>query len=97
MSDWMLNLPDDFDDYEWEWIAKGCFSGARVEIGGKVYFLNFYDIGRLGQEMEDALARDAVFVEKNLVVIRSVTRAEMEKAVDFIVGSNRLPFLAPET
>lgn len=96
MSDYVLNLPDDFDDYEWELVAKGCFSEARVDVGGKVYELNFYDPFRLGQEIEDALARNAVFVEKNLVVIPSVTRAEMENAADFIVRSNRLAFLAPQ-
>lgn len=96
MSNFLFALPSDFADYEWEVTAKGFFSEARVTISGKYYRLNFYDAARLGQEVESELERGGVFFEPNLVVVRSVTRSDMERAAKQLVQSGQVASLTPE-
>jgi hypothetical protein len=96
MSSYSLALPLNFSDYEWEVTAKGCFSGARMTVSGKEYRLNFYDAARLGQEVESALENGGMFFEPNLVIVRSVTRAEMERAVEQLVQSGLVASLTAE-
>ena len=96
MSSFSLVLPADFADYEWEIEAKGCFFRARMIVAGKHYSLNFYDAVRLGQEIKDELERGGVFFEPNLVVVRSVTKAEMGKAAERLVQSGLVAALTPE-
>lgn len=96
MSDFLFALPLDFADYEWEVIAKGCFSEALLTAAGKQYRLNFYDAVRLGQEIENELENGGVFFEPNLVVVRSVTKSEMERAAEQLVRSGLMVSLAPE-
>ena len=80
MSSCSFALPSDFADYEWEVTAKGCFSEARITVPGKQYRLNFYDAARLGPEIESELENGDAFFEPDLVIVRSVTRTEMERA-----------------
>lgn len=89
-------LPSDFAEYEWEVTAKGCFSGARITVSGKHYRLNFYDAVRLNQEIKSELESGSVFFEPNLVVVRSVTRADMEQAAEQLVQSGQVASLIPE-
>lgn len=89
-------LPSDFADYEWEVTAKGCFSEARITVSGKRYRLNFYDAVRLGQEVKSEIESGGVFFEPNLVVVRSVTRADMEQAAKQLVLSGQVASLTPE-
>lgn len=89
-------LPSDFADYESEVTAKGCFSEARMTFSGKDYRLNFYDAARLGQEIESELERGVVFFEPNLVVVRSVTKSDMERAAEQLVQSGQVASLMPE-
>jgi len=87
MSSSTLVFPEDFRDYEWEVEAKGYFSEAKLSASGKNYRLNFFDRVRLRQEIEDELGQGRVFFEPNLVVVNSVTRAEMERAAEVLVQS----------
>ncbi|MDP3638828.1 MAG: hypothetical protein Q8R51_15725 [Azonexus sp.] len=96
MSSFSFVLPADFADYEWEVTAKGCFSEARMTVSGKHYRLNFYDAVRLGQEIESELERGEVFFEPNLVIVRSVTKADMEQAAEQLVQSGQVALLTPE-
>ncbi|TWB96104.1 hypothetical protein FBZ93_108146 [Bradyrhizobium macuxiense] len=96
MSDFSLELPADFADYEWEVEAKGWFSQASINASGKRYRLNIYDAARLGQEIEDELQRGGIFFEPNLVVVKSVTRANIEHAAAQLARSGVLPTLLAE-
>ena len=91
-----LFLPEDFEDYEWEVVAKGYFSGARLEIQGGICLLNFYDATRLDQELRDEIRRSVIFFESNLVIVRSVTRASMTSAVQELADSGKINFLRRE-
>ncbi len=95
-ADPVLELPPDFADYDWEVVAKGCFSGASITVDGQRYRLVFYDTVRLGQEIESELERGGTFFEPNLLVVRSVTRECMEEAVDWLVRSRQLDSFVPE-
>ena len=96
MSDFSLDVPPDFSDYEWETEAKGWFSLSLLIVAGKRYRLNFYDPMRLRQEIEDTLAKGKAFFEPNLVVVQSVTRANMESAAARLAQSPELAFLVEE-
>lgn len=96
MSRFSFELPPDFADYEWEVEAKGWFSEARIFVSGKRYRLNFYDPVRLGQSIEDELKRDRAFFEPNLVVVQSVTRANMERAAALLAHSSLATALVEE-
>ena len=82
-----LILPQNFDEYAWEVESKGWFSGARIRFEGKDYILTFYDAVRLVQEIEAEFLRGGVFFEPNLVVVKSLTRQNMEAAIDFLIRS----------
>jgi len=96
VSRFSLELPADFADYEWEVEAKGWFSEARIVASGKQYRLTFYDPVRLGQEIESELGRDGAFFEPNLVIVQSVTRANMERAAALLARSGRAACLVEE-
>jgi hypothetical protein len=83
----MLNLPADFDGYAGEVESKGWFSLAQLRVAGKTYQMNFYDPVRLAQDIEASLATDQFFFEPNLVVVKSVTRGEMEQAAAYLERS----------
>ena len=93
-ADFELRLPEDFDDY-WEVEDKGWFSGAVLVFAGKSYRLNFFDPVRLGQEVSDEIDRCESFLEDNLVVIRSLTRARIEAAAKWIIETERVNLLVP--
>ena len=96
MLDHRMTFPDDFDDYAWEVEAKGWFSGAVLSVAGKDYPLNFYDPVRLSQSIEDELERGSSFCEPNLIVVRAVTRSQMEGAVRDMVKSGQVGSLFVE-
>lgn len=87
MTDYELSLPDDFDDYEWELESKGWFDQAVMICDGNKYKLSFYDPVRLAQDIEYELSSVGAFFEENVVVIRTVDRASMEKAVEYLASS----------
>ena len=96
MLDYSFDYPEGFSEYEWEVTAKGYFSEMRFTLSGKSYRLNFYDPVRLSQEIESELERGGPFLEPNVVVIRSVTRLNMERAVEQLVESAKVASLLPE-
>jgi hypothetical protein len=85
MSSFSFDLPADFAEHEWEAEAKGWISEARLTVSGKQYRLHFFDPARLGQEIQDELECGRVFFEPNLVVVQSVTKANMERAAALLV------------
>jgi len=60
--------------------------------GDKGYCLQFYDRVRLAQDLES----ESVFFEPNLIVIRAVTRQNMEHAVEPLIQSGRIDELVAE-
>jgi len=96
MHDYDLTFPEDFDDYEWEVTAKGCFSEALLTVAGTRYRLNFYDAVRIQQEIESALESGSIFFEPNLLVIEAVDKAKMKEATALLVSSGQARFLLPE-
>jgi acyl dehydratase len=91
-----FDLPADFTDRELEWEAKGYYSNARMIVSGRHYRLSFYDPVRLGQEIQSEVERGSIFFEPNLVVVKSVTRADMERAAEFLALSGQAASLAAE-
>jgi hypothetical protein len=85
---------DTFDETEVE--VKGWFSGAKLSVDGNHYTLNFYDPVRLGQTVADDLQERRVFFEPNLVVVKSVTRANMQQAAQALVQSGQVASLIAE-
>lgn len=96
MTDYLFILPEDFDGFALEVKDKGWFSAARLIVSEVQYELNFFDPLRLAQEIERAIQADGRFFEPNLVVIQAITRANMEKAVEFLVRSGHMNFLVSE-
>ncbi len=96
MADASLIFPDDFGDYEWEITAKGYFDDVVLVAAGKSYKLRFYDQERLRQEIESELDRAEFFYEPNVMVVRSVTKISMERAVQACVQANQLRALVVE-
>jgi hypothetical protein len=89
MTDFSLVLPADFEDYAWEVQAKGCFADAILTVAGRCYRLNFYDPTRLNQEIESELERGVAFAEPNLVIVRAVTRSNMQQAAEMLAQSGQ--------
>jgi len=96
MPSYSFILPSDFADYELEVTSKGWFPEAELIVSGKRYRLNFYDPVRLGQDIEGELAEGRVFFEPNVVVVRSVTRVNMEQAAEHLAQSVYVEMLIPE-
>ena len=87
MTSQPLIFPEGFDEYAAEVESKGWFPDARLNFEGRNYVLTFYDPVRLAQEIEAELQRGGIFFEPNLVVVKSVTRQNMEAATDILIQS----------
>lgn len=96
MTEFALVLPADFDDYAWEVQTKGWFADALLTVAGKRYRLNFYDPVRLSQEIESELERGVAFAEPNLVIVRRVTRSDMQRAAEMLAQSGQANILLPD-
>lgn len=96
MSSFSLIFPEYFADYEGEVKSKGYFSDAMLDVSGKRFRLKFYDLARLSQEIESELEGNRYFFESNILVVKYVTRADMEDAVNRFVQSGQLGLLLPE-
>lgn len=96
MPNFLIVLPTDFAEYEWEVETKGWFSECSMIFAGRSYRLNFYDAVRLRQEIEISHERHRAFFEPNLIVVRSVTRSEMERALDELLRNGLASSLTPE-
>lgn len=82
-SEFELRLPPDFEDGLWD--SKGYFEGAELVVEGKEYRLVFYNPVRLMQDAQEEVASVGSFFEPNLIVVESVKRDNMRKAVERII------------
>ena len=96
MATYSLILPEDFHEYEEEVISKGWFGDARFSFSGRNYRLLFYDPARLSQTIKDELQSECAFFEPNLIIVKSVTRSAMERAMELLVQSGQTSSLIPE-
>lgn len=96
MSDFSIEYPPGFEDYEWEVQAKGWLRGVVVVIHGRRHTVTVYDPTRLAQDINDALKRGDAFLEENLVVVRSVTPENIAAALAEVVRTGRAGVLRPE-
>ncbi|WP_432089723.1 hypothetical protein [Streptomyces sp. bgisy095] len=84
-----VRFPDYLDGYEAETEFKGYLMGVVVSAGNRSFELTVYDRARLVQELDDELDSDrAYFAVPNLLVVRSVTRAEIFRAVEALAKGN---------
>lgn len=91
-----IEFPEGFDDFAWEVESKGWLQGAIAVIAGRRYSVMFYDPSRLTQDIESELKQNAVFFERNLIVVPSVTRTHMEAAIEVIARTGRYIDMTPE-
>jgi hypothetical protein len=84
-----IEFPEGFDDFAWEAESKGWLQGATAIIAGRRFSVMFYDPTRLAQDIESELEASAVFFERNLIVVPSVTRAHMEAAIEIIARTGK--------
>jgi hypothetical protein len=90
-----LVLPAHLDEDAAVIESKGYLSGVEIRSGDNTYMATFYDETRVVQTIADDLPADGHFFERNLVVVRRVTRAEIEQAVEHLSRSG-FDQLAPE-
>lgn len=96
MNDINVEYPPRFDEYAWEVQAKGWLPGVVGVIQGRRYSVTVYDKIRLAQDVDDSLKRGDVFMERNLLVVRSVTRENIAAAFAEIVRTGRVGDLQPD-
>ena len=96
MSNIILEFPPGFEDSDWEIEAKGWLPGVVAVIQGRRYTLTVYDPVRLAQDVDDALKGGRVFLERNLVVVASVTRERITSAVQEIAQTGKVGDLRPD-
>ncbi|MFI1002673.1 hypothetical protein ACIP10_10295 [Streptomyces galbus] len=88
-TSYRVSFPDYLDGYEAETEAKGYLVGVVVIAGNASFDLTIYDRARLVQELDDELDPDgAYFAVPNLLVVRSVTRADILRAVEALAKGN---------
>lgn len=81
-----MNLPEDFNDYAWEFESKGFFQ-LDIEIYDKIYTFNFYDSVRLNQTIKDDLNSSQFLFYENLVVLESITIENIEKFILYVIDT----------
>ncbi|RKI45741.1 hypothetical protein D7Y27_09805 [Corallococcus sp. AB004] len=96
MSNIVLEFPPGFEDSDWEVEAKGWLPGVVAVIHGRRYTLTVYDPARLTQDVDEALKGGRVFLERNLVVVASVTRERIASGIQEIVQTGRVGDLRPD-
>ena len=96
MTEHAVEFPEGFNDFAWEAESKGWLQGAIAVIAGRRYRVIFYDPARLAQDIESELEESAFFFERNLIVVRSLTRSHMEAAIEVIASTGRHMDLVPE-
>ncbi|NNC15894.1 hypothetical protein HRD49_06725 [Corallococcus exiguus] len=97
MSNIVLEFPPGFEDSDWEVEAKGWLPGVVAVIQGRRYTLTVYDPARLTQDVDEALNGGRVFLERNLVVVASVTRERIASGIQEIVQTGRVGDLRPDS
>jgi hypothetical protein len=96
-SSYVLHLPDYFDAYSGEILAKGYFADATIETSTAIFRPTFYDPARLGQECRDHFAAGAAeWSAESVVIVPRTSRAAIEAAVAELARSG-FQTLTPET
>jgi hypothetical protein len=85
MTDHSLIFPEGYDEYALEVESKGWFGDAKLSFSGRLYRLTFYDPARLAQEIDSEIQRGHSFFEPNLVVVKALTRSNMEHAANQLI------------
>lgn len=95
MSTFKLEFPEDFDDYEWEVESKGFLGNIQLQFDRQSYLISFYDKERLMQEIVDEIESNGFFFESNLIIIDSVTKANMVESIERLVKTSEIKGLKP--
>ena len=92
----VVHFPEWYDERgEWEAESKGWLPGVRVDLPtGLSYPLFFYDPVRLTQDLQSDASHD-VIAEPGLVVIPEVTRTNIIRAIEKLVGNGYFDRLKP--
>jgi len=77
-----LQFPDYLSGYENETEAKGYLVGVKVVSPDATFDLTVYDPFRLGQDVAEEVRSDSYFTATNLLVVPSVNRTEITRAVE---------------
>lgn len=86
MKNYVIKLPDDFNEYAWGIESKGCLE-IDIEIYSNVYTFNFYDPVRVNQTIQDDLDSSQFFFYENLVVLESITIENIEKFIQYVIDT----------
>lgn len=95
-DDHTLVFPPHYEEYAWEAETKGWLRGTVAVFKGRKYRIEFYDPTRLAQDIASELSHKRVFLERNLLVIPAVTRANIEAAIADIAKTRRYVDLVAE-
>ena len=96
MADYSLDLPAELDEDAVLIEDKGWFDGVTIHLSGKRYRIHFYDAVRFAQDVRSSIDTSGWFLEKNAIVIRAVSKANMLQALERIVRSGMIEHLVPE-
>jgi hypothetical protein len=86
VSKYELKFPDEYDDYAWEYKAKGWIAGVVLSYEGAEYHLNIYTPERLFQDLEDGLQGSLFFFEPNLLIVPVIERPKIEAAIARLIS-----------
>jgi hypothetical protein len=81
MVPYELIFPEYLSGYEHETEAKGYLTGVKVVLNGRSIEFVVYDQVRLMQEVGDEMGSSGFFSEARLIVVRRVTKAEIESVI----------------
>lgn len=90
-----VRFPPNFEDEEWIWSSKG-YVEVELEVGDPPvtqYSITIRDPVRLAQDIEAEFASHPVFNEPNVVVVPSVTRSSIERALSDLAERDFLGLL----
>lgn len=68
--------------YRFEVESKGCLLGVIVETEKFLYNLDFYDITRFAQDVNDTLVGNDFVYEYNIIILKKVTLQNVVDAID---------------
>ena len=91
MEKYIINSPDDFNDYDWEYEAKGCLE-VEVTILKDSYTFNFYDIRRIYSIESNNYFGDHCFYDKNLVLLSNINFNNIKYFLDKVLKNNELSY-----
>ncbi|MDQ9012206.1 hypothetical protein RFI36_21170 [Acinetobacter gerneri] len=89
MENYIINSPDDFQEFDWEYEAKGCLE-ANITIFDNSYTFNFYDVRRIYNVTEANFGGGSCFYDKNLVLLSSVNLNNIKVFLNRIIEKNEL-------